>query len=119
MTLRHERMASVIQQHIPTIIRREINSSGIGFISITEVKVSEDFSKALVYYSEIGSDEQKKKTRRALSKASKTIKFHMGRVLQTQSIPHLIFLFDESVERGVDLVNKINALSNADEDPTP
>ena len=61
MSSRMKRVENLILQSIPTIISQKINDERIGFISITGVEMSKDLSTAKVYYSQIGSEEEKSK----------------------------------------------------------
>ena len=107
---RKERLESFLKTEISSIIIRTLNDSRIGFISITNVKLSKDHGLASIYYSQIGSEEEREKTRKGLHSARKFIKGELGKELKHIPIPNLKFIFDESIERGVDLVNKINKL---------
>ncbi|MFT5170595.1 MAG: ribosome-binding factor A [Candidatus Marinamargulisbacteria bacterium] len=107
---RRERLSSILKKEISQILNRRINDSRIGFISITEVTVSKDFAHAMVYYSQIGSDEEKEKTKKGLYSSQKFIKAEVGRVVRIHTVPDIHFKFDDSLERGVDLVQKIDRL---------
>ncbi len=108
---RTDRVASLIKREVATIIRRTINDSRIGFVSIVAVEVSPDLRHATIYYSQFGSAEERKKTERGLRSAASFIKGELGKVLNTRTVPDLRFKYDVSVERGFDLVQKINQLS--------
>jgi len=107
---RIDRVEELIKQEIANILIKKANDHRIGFISIQKVKVTKDLSHAKVFYSQIGSDEEKKKTYRALRSASNYIKGELGKVISLKTIPTLRFIFDESIERGVELANKIKGL---------
>ena len=109
---RLDRMASLLKQEISSILRVKINDSRIGFISIVDVKVSKDFAHAWIYYSQIGSEEDKKKTRRGLYAAQKFFKQEIGKVIRTKVVPDLHFKYDPSLEKGVEIVNKLNRLTS-------
>ena len=108
---RMKRVNALIKQEVADIIQKKLDNANVGFISITEVDVSKDLRNAKVYYSQIGSVEEKEATFTALKKTAKFIKGELGRVLRMKNIPDLFFVFDDSIEKGVDMVNKINNLS--------
>ena len=64
---RVEKVASLLKKEIALIIQRTLNDKRIGFISITDVKVSKDLHHAKVKYSQLGGD--KEETKRGLSSA--------------------------------------------------
>ncbi len=109
---RLKRVASLIKSEIARIIRQDLHDDGIGFISITEVAVSKDIRHAWIYYSQIGTDEEKELTKQRLYKSRKFIKGKLGDVIEMKTVPDLHFKFDTSIERGVEIVSKINDLSN-------
>ena len=106
-----KRINSLIRQEVADIIQKKLNSPKIGFVSITEVDVSKDCRHATIFYSQIGSDEEKEVTFKTLKQHGKFIKGELGKVLHLKTIPDLKFEYDHSLETGVDLVNKINKLS--------
>lgn len=111
---RGQRFNEILKQEIAMILRRRINDSRIGFISLTDVKVTSDLKLAKVFYSQIGSDEEKKLTRKALRTAKNFIKFEVGKVIQMKTVPDLIFIYDQTLEQGVHIVNKIKQLYESD-----
>lgn len=108
--VRVDRLASVLRSEISSILSKKINDSRIGFISIIEIKISKDLTQAWVYYSQLGSDEDKKKTKKGLQSATPFIQSELVRSLPMQTVPRVHFRFDPSLERGVDIINKINEL---------
>ena len=108
---RVERVSALIQQEIADILIKKINDKRIGFISITKVEVSKDFSHAWVSYSQIGSDEAKQLTKRGLSSATPFIKGELGKVLRLQKVPQIHFKYDDRIEKTAKLIEQINALS--------
>ena len=111
---RIEKVQELILRNVAEILSRRIDNSRIGFISITAVKVSPDFSIAKVFYSQYGDDDAKKHTYWALRRASRFIKGELGKIMQMKKLPTLRFIYDDSLEKGVYLVNQINALSKND-----
>ena len=108
---RLKRVSSLIKSEISRIIREDVDSEDIGFISITEVAVSKDIRHAWIYYSQIGTEEEKERTKNRLYKSRKFIKGKLGSVIEMKTVPDLHFKYDTSLERGVALVSKINTLN--------
>lgn len=108
--MRVERLNSVIRQEIAGMLQKELRDQVSGLVSIVEVETARDLSVAKVYYSVIGSDKDKAKSRRALTNAASFVKGRIGRVIKLRTIPDLLFIYDESLERGSDLLEKIKNL---------
>ena len=108
---RQKKLSSLLRTEISSLLLKKINDSRIGFISITEIKISTDFKQAWIYYSQIGSDEQKNETKKGLASATKFIHSELSKKIRYMAIPKIRFRFDDSLEKGVDIVNKINQLN--------
>tara|TARA_E500000178_G_scaffold317583_1_gene338241 strand:+ start:244 stop:582 length:339 start_codon:yes stop_codon:yes gene_type:complete len=108
---RVKRLESLLKNEISSILTKKINDMRIGFISITDIKISKDNKDAWVYYSQIGSEEEKLKSKKGLSSATKFIHAELSRSIRYMPIPKLHFRFDDSLERGSDIINKINKLN--------
>lgn len=107
---RQDRISSLLKAELSKLIHQKINDSRIGFISITEVIISKDNQHAWVYYSQIGNDKQKEQTKKGLASATKFLHSELSKIIRYMALPKLHFRFDDSLEKGVDLVNKINEL---------
>ena len=59
MANKQERIAALIRKNIAEIIQFDLKNPHLGFVSIPEVKVSNDFSYAKVYVSFINENEIK------------------------------------------------------------
>ena len=108
---KQERFSSLLQSEISALLHKKINDSRIGFVSITYVKLSKDNAHAWVYYSQIGSEEEKQSTMKGLYSATPFIHSELSKMIRYRAIPKLHFRFDDSIEYGTELVNKINNLN--------
>lgn len=108
---RQKKLSSVLKTEISALLLKKINDVRIGFISLTEVKISSDFKQAWVYYSQIGSDIQKEETKKGLSSATKFIHSELSKKIRYMAVPKIRFKFDDSLEKGVNIINKINELN--------
>ena len=77
---------------------RDVQDPGIGFVTLTRVKVSPDLQVARVYYTQLGDDRQRKDTQRALDRARPFLRRELGRRIRLRRVPELHFQFDESVQ---------------------
>ena len=82
------------------LLAREVHDPGIGFLTITHVKVTPDLQVARVYYTTLGDDKARRETDRALGRATPFLRRQIGRRLRLKRVPELEFFFDEAVERG-------------------
>ena len=99
MRYRRLRVQDLLREEISLIIQHELHDPGLGFITIVEVKMSEDLKSAKVYISIYGSDEEQKHTLEALKRSKGYIKFLLGKRVTLRYIPDLTFLLDDTLER--------------------
>ncbi len=92
-------MQDQIREEISSIIQQEIKDPGIGFITVLEVKMTEDLKHAKVLYSVYGSEEEKEKTMEALKRARGFIKHLLGGRVQLRYTPDLTFALDTEQEK--------------------
>ncbi|MGH9238936.1 MAG: 30S ribosome-binding factor RbfA, partial [Vicinamibacterales bacterium] len=77
--------------------RGAVHDPGIGFITLTRVKVSPDLQQARVYYTSLGDYAARVQTAKALERATGFFRRHLGDRLRLRRVPELQFQFDESV----------------------
>jgi ribosome-binding factor A len=99
MRYRRLRVQDLLREEISLIIQRELQDPGLGFITVVDVRVSEDLKSAKVYVSIYGSDEEQKHTLEALKRSKGYIKFLLGKRVTLRYIPELTFSLDDSLER--------------------
>lgn len=93
-------MQDLLREEISSIIQQEIKDPGLfGFITILDVKMTEDLKYAKVLYSVYGSDEEKKKTVEALRRAKGYIKHALGKRIKLKYMPEITFVFDTEQDR--------------------
>ncbi len=105
-------MGDLIKREIAHIIQHELKDPGIGFVTITDVKMSGDLKQARVFYTVLGNQDCKEKSAAALRRACGFIQREIGRKLRLRYTPEISFRFDASVERGAhieELIQKIHS----------
>jgi len=113
MSARIERINSLIKRELATILHQQINDKRIGFITILRVNVTKDLAHARIYYSQIGDEQQRKDTKKGLQSATGFIHTELCHAIpDLKKMPRLHFEYDDSLEKAVNLVNKINQLNN-------
>ncbi len=98
---RSEKLSELLKEEISKILLREVKDPRIGFVSLTDVKVSGDLRHAKVFVSVYGSEEEKEKTMKGLEKATGFIRKLVGERIKVYHTPEIIFRYDDSIEHGV------------------
>ena len=110
-SLKSERVASIIKRCVSELLTTELNDPKIGFVTVTDVSVSNDLSFAKVYVTFLGKQERNDAGLRALEKAKGRIRNYVSKNLDTRKCPELIFLHDDALETGNRIESIINELN--------
>lgn len=116
---RMERINELLLREISRIVI-EKQLSDVGIITFTGVQVTEDLMEAKVFYSVLGSEEERGRAAEALA-GMKNEFFHEMRHLESlRRLPELNFIFDDTAERAsrvFEILEKIH--HESDEPPAP
>ena len=80
-------LAEQIRQEVSDILAREVRDPGIGFLTLTRVKVAPDLQQARVYYTILGDPAERKKAARALERALPFIRRALAARLNCAACP--------------------------------
>jgi ribosome-binding factor A len=95
---RPDRVGEQIRDELSQLLSRGVvHDPGIGFITLTRVKVSPDLQVARVLYTSLGDDKARRETAKALDRATPFLRRQIGSTLRLRRVPELEFRFDESV----------------------
>ncbi len=107
MSIKIERINSNLQKEISYIIANEIKNPNINFVTITACDVTNDLSYAKVYFTTLSD---KKETLEALKSAKGFIRKTLADRVELRHIPELEFIYDESIEYGKRIEDKIKEI---------
>jgi ribosome-binding factor A len=94
---RPDRVGEEIRHEIGELLVRELQDPGLGFLTLTRVKVTPDLQLARIYYTQMGDEAARRETRRALERALPFLRRALGKRLRLRRVPALSFHFDESI----------------------
>ncbi len=118
MSIRTERVASLIKEEIGAILIREYNDKAYGFITVTDVKVTADLKIAKIYFSIFAQPEVQEKTMAMLEGEKQHIRGIVASHLRMRFTPALQFFHDNTLDR-VDRINHLIKKIHEDDDKTP
>jgi ribosome-binding factor A len=104
---RTRRLAERISKIVAEMLERRIKDPRLGFVTVTEARLTGDLREAKVFYTVYGSPEERDETAAALRSATGVIRSEVGRLLGLRHTPSLEFVADslpESSQRIDDLV---------------
>jgi ribosome-binding factor A len=97
---RPDRVADQIRSELAQLIARNVHDPGVGFLTLTRVKVTPDLQLARVYYTSLGDEKAQRETGRALRRAASFLRRQLGQRIRLRRVPELEFLYDESIAQN-------------------
>jgi ribosome-binding factor A len=112
---RLKRVESLIQHAVSEMIVMGVikDHRVSSFISVTGVEVSKDTAYAKVYVSSFENPQAVDSAVKALNHAAGFIQGKLGKKLSLRNTPRLTFIQDESIERGVRMIRRLDNLENS------
>lgn len=83
-----------------TDILRKMKDPRIGFVTVTDVEVSNDLRYVKAFVSVLGDEEAKRQSMKGLESATGFVRTEIGRRIRLRHTPEITFKFDPSIERG-------------------
>ncbi len=97
LTHRVERIAQQVREEVSQMLATEVRDPGVGLVTVTRAKVTADLSLARIYWTILGDAAERKKTAKALERATPFIRHLLAERLSLRRAPEVKFQFDESV----------------------
>ncbi len=122
---RARRVADQIQRELPELIRQEVKDPRVGMLTIIEVEVNRDMEHAKVFFTTLGGRPEHDACLEGLQHASGFLRSQLSHRMQLRQVPKLNFVYDSSIERGIQLTNLIETAvaedraRHPDEEPSP
>jgi ribosome-binding factor A len=116
---RPDRVADQIRAEVAGLLAREVQDPGLGFVTVTRVRVTPDLQIARIYYTSLGDDRARRATRHALDRATSFIRRQVGSRLRLRRVPEIQFAFDESVEQHERVERLLQEIHQTDAARTP
>ena len=102
------RIADQIQRELADLIRNEIKDPRVGMLTLTGVEVSQDYAHAKVFYTSLRSESDNFLISNGLEHAAGFLRSQLSHRLKLRVVPQLHFVYDNSIERGVRLSQRID-----------
>lgn len=107
MSIKNERINNILHRELSYILANEVKDNHIKFVTVTECRVTSDLSFAKVYFTVL---ENKEETIKALKNAKGFIRKTLADRVDLRHIPELEFVYDDSIEYGKRIEDKIKEI---------
>jgi ribosome-binding factor A len=111
LTHRVERIQEQVREEVSQMLATEVRDPGVGLVTVTRTKVTGDLSLARVYWTILGDANERKKTQKALERATGFVRHLLAERLSLRRSPEVKFIYDESVaaqQRVEEIIQEIH-----------
>lgn len=111
---RARRLGERITQIVAEMLERRIKDPRLGFVTVTDTKVTGDLRDATVFYTVYGSDQEQAATAAALASATGVIRSEVGRQTGLKHTPSITFEQDKLPEGAKSIEDLVARAREAD-----
>ncbi len=112
LTHRVERIQEQVREEVSQMLATEVRDPGVGLVTVTRTKVTGDLSLARVYWTILGDAHERKRTQKALERATGFVRHLLAERLSLRRSPEVKFIYDEAVaaqQRVEEIIHEIHA----------
>lgn len=114
MSVRSEKVASLVKEEVSTLFQREFSMLEYGLMTVTEVRMSPDLKIARIYVSVFGDAGRKERTLALLEEQKGFVRSHIGRTVRLKFTPSISFYLDESLDEAMKIEGIIQRIHRED-----
>lgn len=116
MSQRASQVAEELRKIISMIMLEDLNDPRMGFVTITRIEMTDDLRFARVFYSVLGSEEQKATTEEAIEENYGFIKKLAVERINMKFAMDLKFELDKSIEHGFKIDTILKKIKEKEEE---
>ena len=94
-----------LQREISFIINSKLKDPRIGFVTVTDVKLSPDYHHLDIFVSIMGEERVKNDSMKGLNQCEGFIKKNLKERFRLRTIPDIKFIYDKSIEQGLKITS--------------
>jgi ribosome-binding factor A len=113
---RTRRLSERIAKIVAELLERRIKDPRLGFVTVTEVRLTQDWREAKVFYTVFGTPEELQDTAIALRSATGVIRSEVGRIIGLRHAPSIEFIADALPDSARRIDDLVAAARQADEE---
>jgi ribosome-binding factor A len=100
---RARKVADRIREITVRALEREVKDPRLGFVTVTDVRVTGDLQHASIFYTVLGTDEERDDTAKALASAKGVVRREIGKGLSLRLTPSIDFFLDALPENAASI----------------
>ena len=99
-----------LQREISFIINSKLKDPRIGFVTVTDVKLSPDYHYLNIFVSVMGEERVKNDSMKGLNRCEGFIKKNLKERFRLRTIPDIKFIYDKSIDHGLKITSILENL---------
>ena len=111
---RARKLADRIKVIVADALEKRVKDPRLGFLTVTDARVTNDLQHATLFYTVFGSDEEKQDTARALESAKGVLRSEVGKRTGIRLTPTLTFTLDEVPETATQIQDLLKVAAEQD-----
>jgi len=97
---RSARVGELLRQELSDLLRREVKDPRVQGVTVTDVAVSDDLSRARIFYNTSLCSHPREEVQQALESAMGFLRSQLRERMNLRQTPQLSFHYDESFDEG-------------------
>jgi ribosome-binding factor A len=99
-----------LQREISFIINSKLKDPRIGFVTVTDLKLSPDYHYLDIFVSVMGEEKIRNDSLKGLNQSEGFIKKNLKERFRLRTIPEIKFIYDNSIEHGLKITTILENL---------
>ncbi len=116
MSTRTEKLRQLLKEEVSDILRREIKDPRLGFFTVIDAEITSDLQHAKVFVSILGTEEERKQSMEVLKHAQHFVRQEFGKRVRMKTLPDIQFRLDDTVDRGVRILELLEEIKRDEPD---
>lgn len=111
---RVNRVSSLLKREVSMIIQTEIKNVELGFVTVSDIELSEDLKIAKIFVTVLGDEAARKKALDGLQKVKPYVKREISKRLKLRYTPEIYFKYDKSLDHAFHIADVLKKIKEED-----
>jgi ribosome-binding factor A len=107
---RSDRVAEAIKREVSLMIYQEVKDPRVHFVTVTDVKITDDLRYAKIFVSVLGDEATRKESLEGLVNAKGFLRSELGRKIGLRYTPDIQFVLDQSLDHALKIRTLLNSI---------
>lgn len=107
--MRRQKVGDQVRAELANLLMSEVKDPRVGFVTVTEVRMSRDLRHARVYLSVLGDDEEEKESVAAIRRMAGFLRGQIGKRIRLRHVPEFDFVADRTLKASARIEELLSA----------